>query len=68
MWDEVLTTRAAHHGVSPEDVDRQIVGYVPMGRSADPSEMVGVAVFLASDDSGYVTGQTYNVDGGLFSN
>jgi glucose 1-dehydrogenase len=36
----------------------------PLGRPADPSEMAGVAVFLASDDASYVTGHTVYADGG----
>jgi glucose 1-dehydrogenase len=38
---------------------------IPMGRLAEPDEVVGVAVFLASDGAGYVTGSTYYVDGGM---
>jgi len=38
---------------------------IPMGRLAEPEEVVGVAVFLASDGAGYVTGSTYFVDGGM---
>ena len=36
----------------------------PMGRLAEPSDHVGVAIFLASSASDFVNGQTYHVDGG----
>jgi NAD(P)-dependent dehydrogenase (short-subunit alcohol dehydrogenase family) len=40
---------------------------VPMRRVGDPTELQGVAVFLASDASSYVTGQTIVIDGGMTS-
>jgi len=38
---------------------------IPLGRYGDPDEVAAVAVFLASDDASYVSGQTISVDGGF---
>jgi NAD(P)-dependent dehydrogenase (short-subunit alcohol dehydrogenase family) len=38
---------------------------IPIGRVAQPEDLVGTAIFLASEDSAYMTGQTLNVCGGL---
>ncbi len=38
--------------------------FVPLGRVGEPEEMVGPALFLASDESSHVTGQLFYVDGG----
>jgi 3-oxoacyl-[acyl-carrier protein] reductase len=38
---------------------------IPLARSGEPEEIARVAVFLASDDCSYITGQTLVVDGGL---
>jgi len=38
---------------------------VPLKRYGEPDEVAGVAVFLASDDASYITGQTISVDGGF---
>jgi 2-deoxy-D-gluconate 3-dehydrogenase len=45
----------------------EITGRIPLGRWADPDDFGGIAVFLASDASDYITGQTIFVDGGWLS-
>lgn len=47
-----------------EGLYRDIVAKVPMQRFAQPEEMVGMVVYLASEASSYVTGQVFVVDGG----
>jgi meso-butanediol dehydrogenase/(S,S)-butanediol dehydrogenase/diacetyl reductase len=41
---------------------------IPMGRPEAPEDLAGMALFLASADSDYITGQSYHVDGGLVMN
>ena len=48
----------------PEQAARRLV-HVPMGRFAQAEEIARAALFLASDDSSYVTASTFLVDGGL---
>ena len=50
-------------GIPQEWADAIIAG-VPMGRMAEPEDIAKAAVFLASDDSGFVTGQSLAVNGG----
>jgi 2-deoxy-D-gluconate 3-dehydrogenase len=45
----------------------EITSRIPLGRWADPEDLAGAAVFLASDASDYITGQTIFVDGGWLS-
>ncbi len=42
-----------------------MLGRIPMGRAGVPEDIAGCAVFLASDEAAYVTGQTLHVNGGM---
>jgi meso-butanediol dehydrogenase / (S,S)-butanediol dehydrogenase / diacetyl reductase len=44
------------------------VGGIPLARPQKPEDLTGMAVFLASADSDYITGQSYHVDGGVVMN
>tara|TARA_B100001123_G_scaffold341042_2_gene386651 strand:- start:2315 stop:2638 length:324 start_codon:yes stop_codon:yes gene_type:complete len=59
-WTESELTKAlfeSHHG-------ERLKGDVPLGRFATPQDVVGAALYLASDASSYVTGTVITIDGG----
>ncbi len=45
--------------------DAQVVGMIPAGRVGQPHEVANVVAFLASDESSYVNGSDFQVDGGI---
>jgi NAD(P)-dependent dehydrogenase (short-subunit alcohol dehydrogenase family) len=48
--------------------DRKLRGEnVPLGRIGEPIDMTGIALFLASDDASYITGDVIKVDGGMLA-
>jgi acetoacetyl-CoA reductase len=48
-----------------EEVRKQIVESIPMGRLARPGEIAAVVAFLASEEAGYITGANISVNGGM---
>jgi NAD(P)-dependent dehydrogenase (short-subunit alcohol dehydrogenase family) len=46
---------------------QESVSKVPMGRLGEPDDLIGAVIFLASQASNYVTGQTIYVEGGRMS-
>jgi acetoacetyl-CoA reductase len=51
----------------PKDVlDKNIIPLIPVGRLGEPEEIARCVVFLASDDSGFITGSTLSANGGQY--
>ncbi|ALS78254.1 3-oxoacyl-[acyl-carrier-protein] reductase [Planococcus kocurii] len=48
-----------------EDVQKAMMGQIPLGRFGAPEDVAKAALFLASDDASYMTGQTLHLDGGM---
>lgn len=49
----------------PDKVKEQMLAQIPLGRAAKPEEIADVVLFLASDQSSYLTGQVISADGGM---
>lgn len=62
---EALSRRAAVLGMSAEEMlDRARAG-IPLGRMANPEDIAHMVAFLASDEAGHITAETFTVAGGL---
>ena len=48
-----------------DEVKEQMKSSIPLGRLGTPDDVANLVCFLASDEAGYITGQTFNVDGGM---
>lgn len=65
LWvDSLFKQYAKNQGITEEEVRQKYLDQVPMGRSCEYEDVANVMVFLASDMSGYMTGQAINVTGG----
>lgn len=60
----ILTELAKKAVMASPESRHTILSRTPMGRCGEPEEVASIAVFLASDDASYMTGQTLYVDGG----
>jgi NAD(P)-dependent dehydrogenase (short-subunit alcohol dehydrogenase family) len=62
-----LTAAVLSHAPDPDAVRRERVGVHPLGRLGRPEDLAGLTVYLASDESSWVTGAVYPVDGGYLA-
>jgi acetoacetyl-CoA reductase len=51
----------------PEDILKDIIAQIPMGRLGHADEIAKIARFLASDDASFITGSTISANGGMYS-
>ena len=52
-------------GIIGSDMEKVWVAQTPLGRMGQPGDIASIAVFLASDDSGWLTGEAFPASGGL---
>jgi 2-keto-3-deoxy-L-fuconate dehydrogenase len=63
--EERIAAQSSQGNVDAEKVRSEFVARQPMGRLGNPEEIAALAVYLASDESSYTTGQTHIIDGGF---
>ncbi len=62
----VIETEGLHAaGISGSDFERQAAAQTPLGRIGQPQDIAPAVVFLASAESGFTTGETLSISGGL---
>jgi NAD(P)-dependent dehydrogenase (short-subunit alcohol dehydrogenase family) len=63
---ETPQLRALFAGIGDDEIARRFAHY-PMGRFGTPEELAGTVAYLASSDSGFITGAAFPLDGGITS-
>ena len=60
----IIDTRIHREG-TPPDVYKELIGRIPVGRDGKVNDVAGIAVFLASEAGGFISGDTIHVNGGM---
>jgi 3-oxoacyl-[acyl-carrier protein] reductase len=62
----MVETEGVHaQGITGSDFQRQYEAQAPLGRIGQPADVAPAVAFLASDDAGWITGETWHVSGGF---
>lgn len=62
-----VETEGTHtSGVIGSDFEKVLIEHTPLGRMGQPEDIAKVALFLASDDSAWITGEKISVSGGIY--
>jgi NAD(P)-dependent dehydrogenase (short-subunit alcohol dehydrogenase family) len=69
MWDRQVRLQAEaasqYYATDPAEVEREMIGAVPLRRMGSPDEVAATVIWLLSDESSYLTGQNLIVSGGI---
>jgi NAD(P)-dependent dehydrogenase (short-subunit alcohol dehydrogenase family) len=63
----IETNMTAVIDLAPEELRQQLVDAIPLGRKGTPVDIANAALFLATDESSYFTGEMLHPDGGFFT-
>jgi NAD(P)-dependent dehydrogenase (short-subunit alcohol dehydrogenase family) len=66
-WERAQAeAKGMSYGEFRATVVQQGVAATPLGRIAEPEDVANMVAFLASEEAAFITGQAYNINGGLF--
>ncbi|MGA2411827.1 MAG: SDR family oxidoreductase [Candidatus Binataceae bacterium] len=65
MYESIMKELVEKRGVNEAEATRRLDSMIPLGRSNSPDDIANMAAFLASAEADNITGQSFNVDGGL---
>ena len=63
-FEQQLWHAVAESGIAESEMRKQVEAQTPLGRIGRPQDIAGAAVFLASPDSSWITGETFVISGG----
>jgi NAD(P)-dependent dehydrogenase (short-subunit alcohol dehydrogenase family) len=65
MYQSIMQELVEKRGINEAEATRRLDAMIPLGRSNAPDDIANMAAFLASAEADNITGQSFNVDGGL---
>src|SRR3984957_15960404 len=65
LYETIQNELIAKRGITADEAQRRMDEQIPLGRSNSPDDIANMACFLASAEADNITGQSFNVDGGL---
>ena len=67
LLEKIFTTIEESQGISKAEAEARAARPIPLQRINEPEDVAAMAIFLASPGARNITGQAYNVDGGLIT-